>query len=90
MRVNRHKIRIVLVLAVVVAALGIVSSASAKFMPEDGSGIPAVTSPAPVQITASDGFNWGSALAGAGVAFGAALGIAGTAYLVRGRSRLAT
>ena len=89
MRGNHHRIKVMLVLAVVIASLGLVSNAAAKFMPEDtGSAVSA--SPPSIQITSNDGFNWGDALAGAGVAVGAALGILGTAYLLRSRSRLAT
>ena len=90
MRGTHHKIRIVLVLAVAIAALGLVSSASARFMPEDDSANPVLSTPAPVEVTTNDGFNWGSALTGAGVAIGAALSIGATGYLVRHRSRLAT
>ena len=90
MRGTQNKIRIMLVLAVAIAALGLVSSASARYMPEDGSANAVISTPTPVEVTTSDGFNWGSALTGAGVAIGAALCIGATGYLVRHRSRLAT
>jgi hypothetical protein len=78
------------VLAVAVASLGLVSGASARLMPEDGSGVVAAPAPVPVIVTAAEGFDWGSALAGAAVAIGAAAAIGTAAYVVRGRSRLAT
>jgi hypothetical protein len=90
MRGNRTRIQISIVIAVVVASLAIVTGASAKFMPEDGSGIAVAAPPATVVGSTNDGFDWGSALAGAGVGIGAALAVGATAYTMRSRSRLAT
>jgi hypothetical protein len=91
MKGNSHRrLRIWLVLAVVVASLGIVSSASARYLSED-TGMPATvaaTTPA-VDAAPSDGFSWGDALIGAGVTAGGLLGVSCAAYAARTRSRLA-
>ena len=90
MRHNHLKIRVWLALAVAIASLGFASSASARLVLDDGSSLPTVTPPAPVVVTTTDGFSWGDALVGAGVALAAALGGIGIAYVARNRTRLAT
>jgi hypothetical protein len=88
MKGTHRRIRSWIVLAVVVASLGLVSSASARYLPEDSGSAAPVTMPV-VDVTSNDGFNWGDALIGAGVAVGAAAALGGAAYLARTRSRLA-
>jgi hypothetical protein len=83
------KIRIWIALVVAIASLGFTSSAFAMKNATDAAGGPTVVPQAPVVPSASDGFNWGDALVGAGVAFGvAALGGIGIAYVARSRTRL--
>jgi len=94
MRRNRFRIqiRVWLALAIGIASLGLVSSASAQLIPSDG-GTPLVTSePAVVITTPNDGFNWGDALAGAGVGLAVAAGATGVVYGARRlrRTRLVT
>ena len=88
MRHNHLKIRVWLALAVAIASLGFASSASARLSMGDATG--SVAPAAPVVVTAPDGFQWGDALLGAGVALGAALGGIGLAYAARHRTHLAT
>jgi hypothetical protein len=88
MKRNHLKIRVWLALAVAIASLGLASSASARLYTGDLGGPSAA--PAPPAVVTSDGFNWGDALVGAGVALGTAFGGIGIAYLARNRTRLAT
>jgi len=92
MRRNRFKIRIRLwlALAVAIASLGFVSSASARLYMGDMDGAPAATTPPTVVTTPDDGFNWGDALVGAGVALAVAASGAGIVYVTRHRAGLAT
>lgn len=89
MRHNHLKIRIWLALAVAVASLGFASSASARLYVDDRSD-PSVAPQVPTAVATGDGFNWGDAAVGAGVALGVALGGLGVAYVARHRTRLAT
>jgi hypothetical protein len=85
MRHNHLKIRIWLALAVAIASLGLASSASARLYTGDV-GSTTAAAPPPATVT-SDGFEWGDALVGAGVALGAAFGAIGIAYAARSRTR---
>jgi len=90
MKTRNHRIRVWLVLAVVVASLGIVSSASARYLSEDtGMPVTIAATPPTVTSTPADGFSWGDALIGAGVTVGGMVGLSGAAYAARTRSRLA-
>ena len=85
MRLNHLKTRIWLALAVAIASLGLVSSASA--MPEDGP----VVKGAPAAAAPTSGFDWSYALLAAGVVL--ALVVAAAVAVVhanRNRARLAT
>jgi hypothetical protein len=90
MRHNHLKIRIWLALAVAIASLGFASTASARLYTGDLGPSAAPAPPAVVTVSSPDGFQWGDALVGAGVALGAALGGIGIAYAARHRTRLAT
>jgi hypothetical protein len=84
MRLNHLKTRIWLALAVAIASLGLVSSASA--MPQDGpvvSGTPAAAAP-------SSGFEWGYALLAAGLVLALTVAAIALVRLTRNRARLAT
>jgi hypothetical protein len=90
MRRNRFRIRIRLWLAVAVACASVafVSSASARLYLGDNEGASTTTTPAAVVVTTPDeGFNWGDALVGAGVALAIAAGSAGIVYLARHNHR---
>ena len=89
-KTGNHRIRVWLVLAVVIASLGIVSSASARYLAED-TGMPSTVAATPPAVDAAptDGFSWGDALIGAGVTAGGLLGLSCAAYAARTRSRLA-
>ena len=82
---SRIRVRLWLAVAVAVASLGVVSSASAQLYMGDVYGTTAA--PAPVAVAAPDeGFNWGDALVGAGVALGAACaGGAAVVFVSRNR-----
>ena len=81
------KIRFGIALVVAIASLSFTSSAFAMKNSSDAAG-PSVVRQAPV-VPTSDGFKWGDALVGAGIAFGvAALGGIGIAYVARSRTRL--
>ena len=83
------KIRIWVALVVGIASLGFTSSAFAMKAASQAAGSNVVQQPLVVPSTPSQGFNWGDALVGAGVAFGvAALGGIGIAYVARSRTRL--
>ena len=87
MRRTHLKIRIWLALAVAIASLGFTSSAFAMKNAGDAAG-PSATQQPLVVPSSSNGFNWGDALVGAGVALAAALGGIGIAYVARSRTRL--
>ncbi len=83
---NHLKIRICIALSVAIVSLGLTSSAFAKMTLDDGG---QSIAPQTTVVPTSGGFNWGDALVGAGVAFGAAaLGGIGIAYVARSRSRV--
>ena len=85
---KRFKIRICIALVVAIASLGLTSSAFAMRPVEADAGAPAYTAPT-IAVPTSDGFSWGDALVGAGVASAvAALGGIGIAYVARSRTRL--
>ena len=87
MRRNRFKIRIRLwlALAVAIASLGFTASASARLYMGDING-PTVA-PAPIVVTPNDGFNWGDALVGAGIALAIAASGVGVVYFTRHHRR---
>ena len=85
MRLNHLKTRIWLALAVAIASLGLVSSASA--MPVSDSG-PVVK--APPTAVPSSGFDWNYALLAAGVVLALAVAALAVAHVSRHRARLAT
>ena len=84
MRLNHLKTRIWLALAVAIASLGLVSSASA--MPEDGPVVKAT----PTAAAPSGGFDWNYALLAAGVVLALAVAALAVAHVSRHRARLAT
>jgi hypothetical protein len=86
MRRKRFRIRLGLVLATAVTALGIASNAQALPVYDTGSG---PGGPPPAAAATSGGFDWGNAGIGAGIALGAALGGIGSVRLARSRGRLA-
>lgn len=85
MRRNHFRIRfrVWLALAVAIASLGFASSASARLYLGDNMGASSTPPPAVVVTTTNDGFNWGDALVGAGVALAIAAGSAGVVYATR-------
>ena len=89
MRLSHFKIRIVLALAIAIASLGLASTASAKLYAGDGYG-PNVAPQVPTVVTTGDGFSWGDAGIGAGVAIGAVFAGLGVAYAARHRVRVVT
>jgi hypothetical protein len=89
MRLSHHKIRIIIVLAIAVASLGLVSSASARLYTDERYD-PNVSPQVPTAVTTGDGFSWGDAGIGAGVAIGAVFAGLGVAYAARHRVRVAT
>ena len=89
MRRNRFtiRIRLWLALAVATASLGLVSSASARLYLGDIAGASTTTPPAAVLTSPDNGFNWGDALVGAGVALAIAAGSIGVVYVARHHRR---
>jgi len=82
---SRIRVRLWLAVALAIASLGLVSGASAQLYMGDTYGTTAT--PAPVAIAApDDGFNWGDALVGAGVALAAACA-GGAAVVLVARNR---
>ena len=81
------RFRLWLALAVAIASLGFVSSASARLYMGDING-PTAATPPPVVVTTPDtGFDWGDALVGAGVALAIAASGAGVVVLARHHRR---
>jgi hypothetical protein len=90
MRRNRFRIRIRLLLAVAVAtaSLAFISGASAQIYLGDDSGVSAGTPPAAIVTTTPDnGFDWGDALVGAGIALAVAASGLGVVYIARHHRR---
>jgi len=83
---KNFKIRIWIALVVAIASLGLTSSAFAMRPASDDAGA-GVASPPTIVVPATNGFNWGDALVGAGVALAAALGGIGITYVARSRTR---
>jgi hypothetical protein len=84
MRLNHLKTRIWLALAVAIASLGLVSSASA--MPQDGpvvKGTPSAAAP-------GSGFEWGYTLLAAGLVVALTVAAVAVVHATRNRARLAT
>ena len=87
MRLNHLKTRIWLAIAVAIASLGVVSSASAMLYTGDLNG-PATT--APPAAAPGRGFDWGYALVGVGIALLLVVGAFAAVRMTRSRARLAT
>ena len=87
MRLNRLKTRIWLAVAVAIASLGVVSSASAMLYTGDLDG-PVKT--APPAAAPGGGFEWGYALAGVGIALVLVVGAFAAVRMTKSRARLAT